>query len=114
LQNIFYVASNIFITAKDFRTWSGTVLAFTALKETGCCETDAETKRNIIAALDKVSALLGNTRTVCKNYYVHPQILTLYQNNNLEKYFKIEVDNSKTGEDLLPEEKAVMKILEAT
>ena len=113
VNNYIHEISDETFTAKDFRTWSGTVLAFMALKEAGCCETEAEMKHNIIAALDKVSALLGNTRTVCKNYYVHPQILTLYQNNNLEKYFNIEVGQSKK-EDLLSEEKAVMKILEAT
>lgn len=114
VNNYIHEISDETFTAKDFRTWSGTVLAFMALKETGCCETEAETKSNIIAALDKVSSLLGNTRTVCKNYYVHPQILTLYQNKSLEKYFNIDVDQSKIDEDLLPHEKAVMKILETT
>jgi len=114
VNNYIHEISDETFTAKDFRTWSGTVLAFMALKEAGCCESEAETKRNIIAALDKVSSLLGNTRTVCKNYYVHPQILTLYQNKSLEKYFNVEVEQSKIGVDLLPDEKAVMKILETT
>lgn len=99
-------------TAKDFRTWAGTVLAFMALKEAGCCETEAETKHNIIAALDKVSEALGNTRAVCKKYYVHPQILTLYGNKKLEKYFNADTKQSKKEGALLPEENAVMKILE--
>ncbi|HUZ60231.1 MAG TPA: hypothetical protein VMU83_15780 [Hanamia sp.] len=114
VNNYIHEISDKTFTAKDFRTWSGTVLAFIALKEAGCCETEADTKRNIIEALDKVSKLLGNTRTVCKNYYVHPQILSLYQNNNLEKYFNIGVVDSKRERDLLPEEKAVIKILEGT
>ncbi len=114
VNNYIHEISEETFTAKDFRTWSGTVFAFMALKESGCCESEAEINRNIIAALDKVSSLLGNTRTVCKNYYVHPQILTLYQNRSLEKYFNIEVEQSKMGEDLLPDEKAVMKILETT
>src|SRR5665213_2699815 len=114
VNNYIHEISEETFTAKDFRTWSGTVLAFMALKESGCCESEAETKRTIIAALDKVSSLLGNTRTVCKNYYVHPQIITLYQNKSLEKYFNVEVEQSKIGEGLLPDEKAVMKILETT
>lgn len=114
VNNYIHEITDKSFTAKDFRTWSGTVLAFMALKEAGCCETETEAKRNIIAALDKVSASLGNTRTVCKNYYVHPQILSLYQNNNLEKYFNSDVSESEKTEGLLPEEKAVMKILETT
>lgn len=102
-------------TAKDFRTWAGTVYAFLALKSMGCCETQTEIKRKIVEALDIVSKHLGNTRTVCKNYYVHPLILSLYESGKLEKYIKeldsIEKDDGKAG--LSPEEHMVMKILEA-
>jgi len=102
-------------TAKDFRTWSGTVHAFLALKAIGCCETVTEAKRKIVEALDIVSEHLGNTRTVCKKYYVHPLILSLYESHKLEKYIaeldKIEKDDDKVS--LSPEEKMVMKILES-
>lgn len=102
-------------TAKDFRTWAGTVQAFLALKSIGCCETKTETKKKIVEALDIVSEHLGNTRTVCKNYYVHPLILSLYESKKLEKYAeeldKIEKDDGVSG--LSPEEKIVMKILES-
>ena len=102
-------------TAKDFRTWAGTVQAFLALKSIGCCETVTETKRRIVEALDIVSKHLGNTRTVCKKYYVHPLILSLYESRQLEKYMseldKISVDDNKA--DLTPEEKIIMKILES-
>lgn len=102
-------------TAKDFRTWAGTVQAFLALRSIGCCDTKTETKRRIVEALDIVSKHLGNTRTVCKKYYVHPLILSLYESSKLEKYIeeldKIEADDGKTG--LSAEEKVVMKILEA-
>lgn len=102
-------------TAKDFRTWAGTVQAFLALKSIGCCDTQAETKKRIVEALDIVSEQLGNTRTVCKKYYVHPLILSLYESKKLEKYIS-EIDNAeKSGSknDLTPEEKVVMKILES-
>ncbi len=103
-------------TAKDFRTWAGTVHAFLSLKAVGCCETATETKKRIVEALDSVSKHLGNTRTVCKKYYVHPLILTLYENKELEKYTadldKIEKNDGKT--DLSPDEKIVMKILESS
>ncbi|HEY8688691.1 MAG TPA: DNA topoisomerase IB [Chitinophagaceae bacterium] len=101
-------------TAKDFRTWAGTVQAFLALKSVGCCDTITETKKRIVEALDTVSNHLGNTRTVCKKYYVHPLILSLYESKELEKYTadldKIEKNDNKS--DLTPEEKVVMKILE--
>jgi len=97
-------------TAKDFRTWAGTVEALFALKSIGCAETITEAKRQIVAALDMVSERLGNTRTVCKKYYVHPLILSLYESNKLEKYIE-ELDDGRAG--LSPEEKMVMKILES-
>ena len=101
-------------TAKDFRTWSGTVNAFLAFKELGFSETKTETKKNIVQALDKVAEHLGNTRTVCKKYYVHPLIISLYENKSLEKYFKdletIEKNDGKAG--LTSEEKMIMTILE--
>lgn len=102
-------------TAKDFRTWSGTVQAFLALRSIGCCETKTETKRRMVEALDIVSEHLGNTRTVCKKYYVHPLILSLYESRKLERYNEeldeLEKKNEKNG--LTPEEKVVMKILES-
>ena len=101
-------------TAKDFRTWSGTLHAFLAFKEVGFFETTTEAKKKVLEALDKVSKHLGNTRNVCKKYYVHPAILSLYEDRSLEKYLhqldKIEVDDNTAG--LTAEEKIVMKILE--
>ena len=101
-------------TAKDFRTWSGTVHALLAFKELGFGETQAESKKNVVAALDLVSKQLGNTRTVCRKYYVHPALLALYEDKTLEDYMDqlnmIEKDDDKTG--LTIEEKVLMKILE--
>ncbi len=101
-------------TAKDFRTWAGTVNAFLAFKEIGFADTDTAAKKNIVEALDKVASHLGNTRTVCKKYYVHPLIISLYENKSLDKYFKqlddIEKDDKISG--LTQDEKIIMKILE--
>ncbi|MEO6904967.1 MAG: DNA topoisomerase IB, partial [Ginsengibacter sp.] len=115
VNNYIREISHADFTAKDFRTWAGTVQAFLALKAIGYCETVAETKRKIVEALDAVSAHLGNTRTVCRKYYVHPLILSLYESRQLEKYIgqldKIEKDDGKAS--LSTEEKVVMKILES-
>ncbi len=102
-------------TAKDFRTWAGSVEALLAFKEIGDFETKTEAKKNTVDALDIVSELLGNTRAVCKKYYVHPTILNLYEEKTLKKYLdhldKIEKNDNKSG--LTAEEKVLMKILES-
>ena len=115
VNNYIREISHADFTAKDFRTWAGTLHALLALKSIGCCETATEAKKKIVEALDIVSEHLGNTRTVCKKYYVHPLILSLYESGELEKHIArldaIEKDDGKTG--LSPEEQIVMKILEA-
>lgn len=102
-------------TTKDFRTWAGTVQALIAFKENGPFESAADAKKKVVEALDKVSKHLGNTRTVCRKYYVHPSILDMYEKNDLEKYLK-KLPAIKTDEDsvtgLAPEEKLLMEILE--
>ena len=66
------------VTAKDFRTWSGTMLAASALREMGEPASEHEARRNVNAALDLVAKQLGNTRAVCRKYYVHPAIIAAY------------------------------------
>ena len=66
------------ISAKDFRTWAGTMLAAEALRTTGPAETRREADRNIIAAVDLTAKRLGNTRSVCRKYYIHPALLEAY------------------------------------
>lgn len=65
-------------TAKDFRTWHGTLLAALALRETGPAGTAAEAKRNIVRAIETVAGKLGNTPSVCRKCYVHPAVLEAY------------------------------------
>lgn len=66
------------VTAKDFRTWGGTMLAAVELRKTGAAASRREADRNIIRAIDAVSERLGNTRTVCRKYYIHPALLDAY------------------------------------
>ena len=66
------------ITAKDFRTWGGTMLAAVELRRLGAAASRREADRNIIAAVDAVAERLGNTRSVCRKYYVHPALLQAY------------------------------------
>ena len=65
-------------TAKDFRTWSGTKLAVSALAEMGDCTSKSQIKKNILRAIDSVADQLNNTRAVCRNYYVHPCVFEVY------------------------------------
>ena len=67
------------VTAKDFRTWGGTMHAAVALASMGTGATRTETDRNIIGAIDTVCQRLGNTRAVCRKYYVHPALIEAYR-----------------------------------
>jgi DNA topoisomerase-1 len=66
------------VTAKDFRTWAGTTLAAEALRTLGPFKSTRHAKANIVSAIDQVAKRLGNTRAVCRKYYVHPVILEAY------------------------------------
>jgi DNA topoisomerase-1 len=70
-------------TAKDFRTWAGTVLAAMALREVEKAETKAQQKKNITAAIERVASRLGNTPTICKKCYIHPFVLDAYMDGSL-------------------------------
>jgi DNA topoisomerase-1 len=67
------------ISAKDFRTWGGTMLAAVELRRRGEGASRRETERNVLAAIDAVAARLGNTRAVCRKYYVHPALIDAYR-----------------------------------
>jgi DNA topoisomerase-1 len=71
-------ASGRDITAKDFRTWGGTMVAAMELRAMGPAASRRESDRNILRALDAVAERLGNTRAVCRKYYVHPALLEAY------------------------------------
>jgi DNA topoisomerase-1 len=71
-------ASGRDITAKDFRTWGGTMLAAVELRRRGAAASRREADRNIVSAIDAVAERLGNTRAVCRKYYVHPALIEAY------------------------------------
>lgn len=101
------------VTAKDFRTWAGTVLAALALRRLDAFGTLAEAKRNLKAAIAQVSARLGNTPTICRKCYIHPEVLNAY----IEGEFALELaaDDQDEGIDelarLQPEEAALLAML---
>ena len=75
-------------TAKDFRTWWGTVIAATQLAAYPASQSHTESHKNMLETLDKVAKELGNTRTVCKKYYVHPRLLEYYEDGRLEAHLE--------------------------
>lgn len=79
-------------TAKDFRTWAGTVLAAMALKEFESFDSAAGAKRNVTRAIEEVAGRLGNTPSVCRKSYVHPEILDAYLDGSLLSAMKTEVE----------------------
>lgn len=81
------------ITAKDFRTWGGTLLSAVTLNNAGPFTTEQDAKKNISRTVKKVSQHLRNTPSVCRNYYIHPTIIDTYQKNILIPYFKNAYDN---------------------
>lgn len=100
-------------TAKDFRTWAGTIHAIRSFKVIGEFETQSEMNRKINMVLDSVATKLGNTRAVCKKYYVHPLILDLYKEKKLEEYLKdhSSAESISNPDDYEGEEKVLLKIL---
>jgi DNA topoisomerase-1 len=103
------------ITAKDFRTWAGTVLAALALQEFEAFDSKASVKKNVKAAIERVSQRLGNTPTICRKCYVHPEILSSYEQGELLLDIKQKVDAELRDDlqTLKPEEAAVLSLLEA-
>jgi DNA topoisomerase-1 len=113
INNYIREATGKDFSAKDFRTWAGTLSILSSFKALGKALTQAEKKKNIVSALDEVSSKLGNTRTICKKYYVHPEIIRLYEEDNLQRYLKEleSIERPDDNSDLTHEEKVLMKIL---
>jgi len=101
-------------TAKDFRTWAGTVLAAMALREIEEFDSKAQAKRNIVRAIETVAKKLGNTRAVCRKCYVHPGVVNSYLDGSLVQTLgqRVKKEMAESLNDLSPEEAAVMAILE--
>jgi DNA topoisomerase-1 len=95
-------------TAKDFRTWAGSVNALCAFRTLEKAKNESELKKQVVEVIDHVAATLGNTRTVCKKYYVHPSVISAHETGALHKY-NIKDSNKNS---LTKEERLLLKILE--
>jgi DNA topoisomerase I len=102
------------ITAKDFRTWAGTVMAALALQEFEAFDTKATQKKNLKDAIERVASRLGNTPTICRKCYIHPEVLNAYIEGELVLEIKEQVEEELRDQlaQLRPEEAAVLAMLQ--
>jgi len=101
-------------TAKDFRTWAGTLLAATRLTESGCTESTAEVKSVIARAVEQVARQLGNTPAICRKCYIHPSVLEAYQEPKLFALWEKALAGATDEDELSREERALLQFLEAS
>lgn len=100
-------------TAKDFRTWAGTVLAATHLAEMELCSSETAAKKNISQVIKTVAAYLGNRPATCRKYYVHPAVLEAYLDQSFYAVMEQHIKKTIAGSHALqPEELAVVALLE--
>ena len=101
-------------TAKDFRTWAGTVLAARALQEFEAFDTKAQAKHNVVRAIERVAKRLGNTKTICRKCYVHPAVIAAYLDGSLAQGLsrRVEEELTESLSALPPEEAAVLAFLQ--
>ncbi len=100
-------------TAKDFRTWAGTVLAAVALNEFEKFDSQAQAKKNVVRAIEHVASQLGNTPAVCRKSYVHPEVLNAYLDNDFTGLIEQKISETFRQEfdDLTDEEVLVLAFL---
>ena len=102
-------------SAKDFRTWGGTLLAALELAEIGKAEDEKLLKKNVCKAIENVAEQLGNTPTVCRASYIHPKVIESYENGvTIEEFIpKRKRKIKRIKAEYEPEEKALIKLFEA-
>jgi DNA topoisomerase-1 len=99
-------ASGADFTAKDFRTWAGTVLAAATLSSFDRCRSQVQAKRNIVQAIALVAERLGNTKAVCRKSYVHPMVFDCYADGSLA--LKVTTARAGSADGLDAQERAVL------
>jgi DNA topoisomerase-1 len=97
-------------STKDFRTWAGTVLAARALQQLETAESNSQSKRNILQAVEAVAKKLGNTKAVCRKCYIHPAVIDAYTDGSLLRVLnrRVKKEVTESLHKLEPEEAAVL------
>lgn len=96
-------------TAKDFRAWAGSVHALCGFREAGPFSSDADCRRRVAAVVDSVAEKLGNTRSVCRKYYIDPTVIATYEAGRIGKY---PTGADVGGNNLTADEEALVRLLE--
>ena len=95
-------------SAKEFRTWAGTIIAASVLRHRGPPDSDAEANQAIVAAVDEVAGVLGNTRAIARASYIHPAILDAFTSGRLQS-----LDPGQNPRGLTADERVVLAVLRA-
>lgn len=104
--------SGEYFSAKDFRTWAASIIFFESLMEMGITSDEKEIKQNIITAFDLTAEALGNTRKVCKDYYVHPLLISTYEDGSIQKYFDLAQKSRSTRKYFTKSEIAFSELIQ--
>jgi len=101
-------------SAKDFRTWAGTVLATLALQAFERVDSQAQAKQNVVRAIENVARRLGNTPSICRKCYVHPAVIESYLDGSFAERLeeRVQAELVEELQDLSPEEAAVLALLQ--
>lgn len=100
-------------TAKDFRTWAGTLLAALALREFEPFDSEAQARKNLVRAIESVALKLGNTPAICRKCYIHPAVMDAYLDGTIRDVIKRRAEKGlEDVHELDPEEGAVLGLLQ--
>lgn len=99
-------------TAKDFRTWAASVVFLDTIYDLGIVKDEKQIEKNILIGFDASAKALGNTRNVCKKYYVHPILTQTYKDGSINKAFKIMDCNENSKTNMTKTEEALLYLLE--
>jgi DNA topoisomerase-1 len=100
-------------TSKDFRTWAGTVLAARLLRDVAAADSEAQARKNVVAAVESVAQRLGNTNAVCRRCYIHPAVLDAYVDGSMMRTIGQRAARAARRMDALSEaEAAVLALLQ--
>jgi len=112
INDYIHEISGDLFSAKDFRTWSATKIFFETLRELGYTKEEKQNKKNMLQAFDASAEGLGNTRAVCRSYYVHPKVVNSYESGEIEPYFsEIKSEDKPDYISLSETEKVILKMI---
>jgi DNA topoisomerase-1 len=113
VNNYLQEVTGEYFTAKDFRTWAGTVNAFNFLKKCVDCENEQERKQAVVECIKAVAKKLNNTVAICKKYYIHPIVLYTFSQGMIENFILSKKPGKVSPRGLRYDEKCVLKLLKA-